>query len=142
MKPNIMNSLAHIEINVSDLKKSSEFYSKVLGFLGWQEISADEPNLFVGFKAPDKTHVFLVQAEKKFSSNGYHRKNVGINHVAFRVDTPEAVDQFHTLLQGSGISTLYTHGPADYSSEYKMEHYYAVYFEDPDRMKLEVVYCK
>ena len=137
-----MNSLAHIEINVSDLKKSREFYSKIFNFLGWKEISLDKPDLITGFRAEDKTHIFLVQTEERFSSNGYHRKNVGMNHVAFRVNNPEEVDNLNTFLQELGISTLYTHGPADYSSEYQMEHYYAVFFEDPDRMKLEVVYCK
>jgi len=136
-----MNSVAHIEVNVLDIVKSVKFYSSFLGQLHWKKFDLRDSNV-VGFGAPDGTHLFLVQTEQRFISNTYHRKNVGLNHIAFRVESMEVVDAFNKFLQDNRIPVLYSDGPKDYSSEYSREHYYAVFFEDPDRIKLEVVYYK
>ncbi len=135
-----MNSLAHVEVNVSNLEVSKEFYSRLLFPLKW-ELSLDDKTI-VGFKGPDQTHLFLVQTESLFSSVVFHRKNTGLNHLAFRVGSKDQLDSFSTFLKESGIPTLYADGPKDYSSQYNMEEYYAVFFEDPDRVKLEVVFMK
>jgi catechol 2,3-dioxygenase-like lactoylglutathione lyase family enzyme len=135
-----MNSLAHIEINVSNLERSKDFYLMVLAPLGW-ELTIDNDE-FAGFKGEDNTHLFLVQTDESYVSNGFHRKQVGLNHLAFRVESKQAVDEFADLLRNNYIETLYTEGPKDYCQEYHMEHYYAVFFEDPDRIKLEVVFMK
>ena len=136
-----MNSLAHVEINVSDLEKSVSFYERVLIPLAWEKVVID-PNQIIGFKAPDKTHIWLVQTEPKYLENQYHRKNIGVNHLALRLDSKEAVNTVTEELAKNGVKTLYTRGPKDYSNEYHMDEYYAVFFEDPDRIKLEIVYLK
>lgn len=135
-----MNSLAHIEINVPNLEKSKNFYSMILAALKWNLVSSD--NNSVGFKGPDNTHLFLVQTKTNFIQNIFHRKNTGLNHIAFRLETKQEVDEFNDFLKKNNISTLYTDDPKDYSKEYNMEQYYAVFIEDPDRIKLEVVFMK
>ena len=135
-----MNSLAHIEINVSDLQKSKDFYLKILTPLKWS-IAFDYDNS-VGFKATDKTHLFLVQTDASFISNIFHRKHTGLNHIAFRVESKQEVQEFSNFLKQNNIISLYTDGPKDYSQEYNMEQYYAVFFEDLDHIKLEVVFMK
>lgn len=133
-----MNSLAHIEINVSDLQRSKDFYLKILTSLQWVLISSNDNS--VGFKGPDNTHLFLVQTEKSFIVNSFNRKNVGLNHIAIRVGFKQEVEEFSIFLKQNNIQTLYNDNPKDYSTEYNMEQYYAVFFEDPDRIKLEVVF--
>lgn len=133
-----MNSLAHIEINVSNLQRSKDFYSLVFSLLEWKTILED--NKTVGFKSPDNTHIFLVQTEKSFLQSIFHRKNTGLNHLAFRVKSIEEVEEFSNFLKKNNISSLYTEGHKDYSKEYNMKHYDAIFFEDPDRIKLEVVF--
>ncbi|MFZ2310714.1 MAG: VOC family protein [Patescibacteria group bacterium] len=135
-----MNSLAHIEINVSNLQKSKEFYLKVLTSLNWTMTC--DCNDSVGFKGKDNTHLFLVQTADSFISNIFHRKNTGLNHIAFRVESKQEVETFSNFLKNNNIVSLYTDEPKDYSEEYNMEEYYAVYFEDLDRIKLEVVFMK
>jgi len=135
-----MNSLAHIEINVSDLQKSKSFYLMFLSGLKWKIISDDDSS--VGFKGEDNTHLFLLQTEKSFLLNIFHRKNIGLNHIAFRVESKKKVEEISNLLKEKNISKLYADDPKDYSDEYKMEQYYAIFFEDPDRIKLEIVFMK
>lgn len=140
MNKHIMNSLAHIEINVSNLRKSKDFYLLILSQLKWKMISED--NESIGFKGLDNTHLFLKQTEKDFITNIFHRKNTGLNHIAFRVESKEYVEEFNNFLNKNNIPALYTDNPKDYSKEYNMEQYYAVFLEDPDRIKLEVVFMK
>ena len=65
-------------------------------------------------------------------------KRAGLNHVAFRVERREDVDRFRReLLLPRGIPTLYD-TPREFP-EYAPG-YYAVFFEDPDRIKLEVTH--
>lgn len=135
-----MNQIAHIEINVSNLEKSKKFYTTILKQLNWTVISSDDNS--TGFKGEDNTHLFLLQTKENFISNIFHRKNTGLNHIAFRVESREKVESFSNLLGEMGVKTLYTNGPSDYSKEYQMEQYFAVFFEDPDRIKLEVVFMK
>jgi catechol 2,3-dioxygenase-like lactoylglutathione lyase family enzyme len=58
--------------------------------------------------------------------------------VAFRVDRREDVDRFRAeFLAPRGLGTLY--GTPREFPEYRPG-YYAVFFEDPDRLKVEVVH--
>ena len=69
---------------------------------------------------------------------GFHRKRTGLNHLAFRVPHREDVDRFaNDFLAPRGLAPLYE-TPREFP-EYRPG-YYAVFFEDPDRLKLEVVH--
>ncbi len=84
------------------------------------------------------TGVWLVQRKERYAKNGFHRKRVGLNHVAFHADDKKKVDQFHKeYLVPKNVTVLYG-GPKE-RPEYT-KGYYSVYFEDPDRIKLELVY--
>ena len=110
----------------------------IFSLLKW-DITLDSNNT-VGFKGADNTHLFLVQTEKSFLSNIFHRKNTGLNHLAIRVGSKQEVEEFGNFLKQNSMPRLYTDNPKDYSEEYNMQQYYAVFFEDPDRIKLEVVF--
>ena len=76
----------------------------------------------------------FVQTEDLYLSHAYHRKQTGLNHLAFAVDSREKVDELASLLAVKGIPILYANKHPFAGGE----HYYAVFFEDPDRIKLEV----
>jgi catechol 2,3-dioxygenase-like lactoylglutathione lyase family enzyme len=75
---------------------------------------------------------------KDHKKDGFHRKRTGLNHVAFRVLSGELVDRFVSEFLGPRSSQPLYGGAKKYP-EY-VEGCYAVYFEDPDRIKIEVVY--
>jgi catechol 2,3-dioxygenase-like lactoylglutathione lyase family enzyme len=84
------------------------------------------------------TDFWIVQTEGARTGRRPHRKDPGLNHVALRVERRADVDRFHDeFLTPRGTPVLYG-GPRDYP-EYRPG-YYAVFFEDPDRLKLEVVH--
>jgi len=111
------------------------FYKELFNFLEYRII--DESPEHIGV-TNDTTDFWIIETEKEYKQNNFHRKNTGINHIAFAVESKEAVDEFlNDFLVKRSIPTLYD--TPKVFPEYK-DGYYAVYFEDPDRIKLEVVY--
>ena len=129
------SKLGHIYLYVSDLSKSYSFYKKILDYLGYKEIVNQDWGFAFGNKGMS---IWFEKVGDKHVKDGYNRKRVGLNHIAFRVETKEAVDKFNSdILSKSNVKALYK-SPRKFP-EYSKD-YYAVYFEDPDRIKLEVAY--
>jgi catechol 2,3-dioxygenase-like lactoylglutathione lyase family enzyme len=131
-----MNStIGHIYLYVSDLGKSHDFYKKLLEYLGYKEKMKEN----WGFAFINNgLSIWFEKARKGHIEKGYHRKRIGLNHLAFKVESKEGVDKFfREFLKPEGITTLYETPKA--FTEYGHD-YYAVFFEDPDRIKLEVAY--
>lgn len=128
------SSIAHIQLNVSH-QKSFEFYKEMLRLFGYKIWHEDKETLGMGNGTTD---FWLEVTVKDHKAVGYHRKRTGLNHVAFRVNKKKDVDDFiKKFLRPRKIKPLY--GSPRLWPEYT-EGYYAVYFEDPDRIKLEVLY--
>lgn len=122
----------HIELYVSDLSKTKRFYSNLFALLSyslhqeWDEgFSYKEGNCYIVF----------VQVEDAFIDNTYHRKNIGLNHMAFTVRDNIMVDKIRNYLKQDGITELYS----DKYPHAGGKDHYAFFFEDPDRIKLEIV---
>lgn len=123
----------HIEINVSDLTKSTQFWTWLLTkkfsysiFQTW--------NKGISFQLEGMYLVF-VQTDEKHIDTKYNRKNTGLNHIAFHCDSREFVDALTKELKEKNITILY---PDKHPFAGGKDHY-AVYFEDPDRIKVEVI---
>ena len=122
----------HIDLSVSDLDRSVAFYDAVLTELGFQR-SAD--NGTVDWRG-GAMEIGIRAAETPDASAPYDRYRVGLHHLAFRAESRAAVDRFHDFLKRHDFEIL--DAPAAYP-QYG-EGYYAVFFADPDGMKLELVY--
>ncbi|MBI5355806.1 MAG: VOC family protein [Candidatus Aenigmarchaeota archaeon] len=129
-------NIAHVEINASNFHKSCRFYQKLFYFLGYKKKYKFKDG--AGWSNGIST-VFIFQCDKKFLKKKFHRKAPGLNHLAFHAPSRKAVDKLHTLLLRQKVPVLYG-GPKEYP-HYKGG-YYAVYFEDPDRIKLEFCYMR
>ncbi len=132
-----MTKLSHIDINVSKYAESIRFYDMILIPLGWRRLTCQKNHTTY---TDGKMKICLCPTEEKFVASGFHRKRTGLNHLAFYADSKKAVDDFYNdILLKNNIECLYEKKP------YGDDDYYAVFFEDPDRIKLEVVcapkYC-
>jgi catechol 2,3-dioxygenase-like lactoylglutathione lyase family enzyme len=114
----------HISIRVSDYKKSKAFYSKLFEFLGF-EISDEYPGT-IGW-TNSKTRYWIAPADGR---KKYKIGDVGLHHYAFQLRSRRDVDALQDFLEKHGVRIV---DPAD---EY-YEDYYAVFFLDPDGIKLE-----
>lgn len=127
-------SLEHIIVNVSNPKVSFPFYKDLFSYFGYKVFTEEEDS--IAFRKKGTPDFWVVATEEQYVRNGFHRKNTGINHFAFHASSKEEIDRFfEEFLKPKGIQVLYG-GPKKYS-EYTPD-YYAVYFEDPDRIKLEL----
>jgi len=126
----------HFQIQVSNIQKSAAFYGELLGRLGFTKVFETEG--MVEWQK-EGTRIIVAQCPKRFLAEGYHRKRVGLNHIAFRATSRAVVDElYRNYLLPKKIPVLYG-GAAKEWKDYDPG-YYAVYFEDPDRMKIELVY--
>ena len=82
-----------------------------------------------------ETYFVFVQTEERFLDVPYHRCRVGLNHLAFHGSSRQHIDEMTEKLKERGVSILYT----DKHPYAGGENYYAVFFEDPDRLKVELV---
>ncbi len=126
--------LSHISLNVSDLRRSTRFYDLFLSCLGFRRCRTIQTE--VGY-SNESVKVFLRACDPRFLRRSYHRKAVGLNHLAFQVASREEVDRVHVkLVKDLEVQVLYG-TPRAFDVQYE---YYALFVEDPDRIKLEVVY--
>jgi len=136
---NSKGQIYHVEVNVSDFSESVKFYDELMNWLGYQRIYHHRIAAGWGLRrATLGCNFWIIQCDARFSRKGYHRKRVGVNHIAFHAGSRRTVDRFYReYLLPRGIRVLYG-GPKEYP-EYS-KGYYSVYFEDPDRMKLELAH--
>lgn len=128
-----MGKVSHIEIYVSNYPKSIRFYDRILVPLGWKRLVCQRSHTTF---SDGEMKIVLCPTEEKYLKFGYHRKRIGLNHLAFYADSKEQVDRlYHDVLKPYGIQCLYEGQPRGEMN------YYAVFFEDPDRIKIEVVYA-
>jgi glyoxylase I family protein len=122
----------HIDLTVNDVQRSRAFYDKVLGELGFRKY---EGNDYVAWANAQMT-LAIRAASAANRAACFDRYRVGLHHLAFRARSRADVDAFHDFLLREKITVL--DAPAEYP-QYG-ENYYAVFFADPDGMKLEVVH--
>lgn len=124
--------LHHVEINVSDLNRSIAFWGWFLEELGYTPFQEWENGK--SWKLAD-TYLVFVQTEERFLDVSYHRSRVGLNHLAFYAESREHVDDITKKLIEKEIKILYE----DRHPFAGGKEHYAVFFEDPDRIKVELV---
>ncbi|MBU1107385.1 MAG: VOC family protein [Candidatus Riflebacteria bacterium] len=123
--------LHHVEIYCSDLKKTEEFWAWFLSVLGYKQYQKWPDG--VSFKLSD-TYLVFVQAEGRHLATPFHRCRPGLNHLAFHATSRQQVDEISSQLRERGAVILYE----DRHPHAAGPEFYAVFFEDPERLKVEL----
>ena len=134
----IRGAPSHVDLTVSELARSVEFYDRVLGRLGYRrrdEVGAGAPCWGVSDPDGGCFNIALKASRPERREERHDRYAPGLHHLAFHANSREDVDAFHDFLVSLGVSIL--DPPAEYSYT---PGYYAVFFSDPDGLKLEVVF--
>jgi catechol 2,3-dioxygenase-like lactoylglutathione lyase family enzyme len=122
----------HLVLSVSDLARSRDFYGKVLGFLGFK-LKRDGGG-FAGW-SNRKTLFWIAQADTQSRRRRHRKGDIGFHHYAFELASRNAVDDLGAFLEAHGFEV--TDPPDSYNGDDK---YYAVFFNDPDGMRLEAMH--
>ena len=124
--------LHHVELYVSDLARSRAFWGWFLGSLGYREYQSWPEGVSYRLGA---TYIVFVQTSAGHLHPPYHRRKAGLNHLAFHARSREQVDEMTRRLRERGVPILYE----DRHPRAGGPDSYAVFFEDPDRIKVEFV---
>jgi catechol 2,3-dioxygenase-like lactoylglutathione lyase family enzyme len=117
----------HLVIRVSDFDKSKAFYGRLFEFLGFKVL--DEYADAIGW-TNGKTRFWIGPADAEGRKRKYRLGDVGFHHYAFELRSRKDVDALQAFLEQEGVRIV------DPAAEY-YDDYYAVFFVDPDGMKLE-----
>jgi catechol 2,3-dioxygenase-like lactoylglutathione lyase family enzyme len=131
-------ALDHVDVVVGSLERSLPFYRDLLAPLGWKyvrEVTGERgEDIHYLFGAGGKSSVGL--RERQSGGDGaYDRYSTGLHHIAFAARSRRVVDGRAEWLRS--VDAEIESGPAVYGYT---PGYYAVFFHDPDGVKLEVVH--
>lgn len=117
----------HLAIRVSNFRKSKAFYARLFKFLGFKIL--DEYPGAIGW-TNGQTRFWIGMADAKGRRGKYRIGDVGFHHYAFELRSRKDVDALQAFLEKAGATVV------DPAGEY-YDDYYAVFFLDPDGLKLE-----
>jgi catechol 2,3-dioxygenase-like lactoylglutathione lyase family enzyme len=117
----------HLSIRVSDFAASKDFYDKLFKFLGFEVL--DEYEDAIGW-TNGQTRFWIGAAAPSGRRRRHRTGDVGFHHYAFQLRSRADVDALDAFLRKAGVQIV------DPAAEYYPD-YYAVFFLDPDGLKLE-----
>lgn len=126
----------HVDLVVSSILRSLPFYRGLLGPLGWhriEEVEGERGETIWYFTGPGSS-IGIREAQTR-TSEPYDRYRVGLHHLALEAMSRAAVDERADWLRSQGVEI--ESDPREYAYS---PGYYAVFFYDPDGIKLEIVH--
>jgi catechol 2,3-dioxygenase-like lactoylglutathione lyase family enzyme len=133
----VRGSISHLDLNVSDPERSLPFYGLVLGYLGLQNtLVSEDRGIWEEVRPGRGSWGIEVRAPREPTAARRHERFApGIDHLAFHAESRADVDGLYAVLIQAGYDVV--DPPAEYNYT---PGYYAVAFDDPDGIRLEVVH--
>lgn len=132
--------ISHLDLVVSSIERSLPFYRELLEPLGYtriREVRGERGERISYLSIPDRFEgsLGLRQAHGGPRRSPEDRYAVGVHHVCFNAATRAVVDERWAWLRRRGAQIESEPCEYDYTPGY-----YAVFFYDPDGIKLELVH--
>jgi glyoxylase I family protein len=124
----------HVDLVVSSIERSLPFYRDLLGPLGWhriREVEGERGETIFYFGGPG-TSIGLREAQ---ADGDFDRYRVGLHHLCLEAYSRAVVDERADWARSAGAEI--ESEPQEYGY---VPGYYAVFFYDPDGIKLEIVH--
>jgi glyoxylase I family protein len=136
----VIAGVHHTDLVVTSLDRSLPFYQELLGWTERGEIVGERGELVIYIWPPGRPPYWrgsIGLREKRSDAHGvpFDRYAVGFHHIAFFVESRADVDARGEWLRTRNVKI--ESGPKEYDY---MPGYYAVFFYDPDGMKLEILH--
>jgi catechol 2,3-dioxygenase-like lactoylglutathione lyase family enzyme len=129
--------ISHLDLNVSEPARALPFYALVFGHLGLQRFDVS-PERCVWRQQLSNGAWWGIEIRPPRETpprTRHERYAPGIDHLAFHAESRADVDNLYTALVDAGYAVADPPAEYDYSPGY-----YAVAFDDPDGIRLEVVH--
>ena len=125
----------HLDLTVTIMQRSIRFYDLVLSELGYKRERAYEGDVPVWMYENNVGIVFSIGLHLSKENSTHDRYKPGLHHLAFSAESANEIDDFYEFLNKNEVEILDPPAKYDYTPGY-----YAVFFKDPDGLKLEVAY--
>jgi glyoxylase I family protein len=124
----------HVDLVVSSITRSLPFYTDLLGPLGYTRVGEveGERGETIWYLSGPGTSIGLRESQ---SDQPHDRYAIGLHHIAVEADSRMQVDEIADWVRTQGVE--FESEPQEYTY---IPGYYAVFFYDPDGIKLEIVY--
>jgi len=124
-----LTRIGHVALRVADVERSRAFYTTLLGF----EVVEEDPEhggVFMALEGLSHT-IDLFPVDDARTAPAQTPGAVGVRHVAFLVDSEQALKEAYETLQANGVTIVRA---IDHVSQK------SIYFQDPDGNLLEIYY--
>ena len=124
-----LTRIGHVALRVADVERSRAFYTALLGF----EVVEEDPEhggVFMALEGLSHT-IDLFPVDDPRTAPAQTPGAVGVRHVAFLVDSEQALKEAYETLQANGVTIVRA---IDHVSQK------SIYFQDPDGNLLEIYY--
>ena len=122
----------HTIITVNSYDRACQFYSWLMPKVGYP--SMHDYGVTRGW-ANETGSFWIKKADEQFSADRFSKDRVGLCEIAFRADNRAQIDALAKEVETNGGKILDPPREYDY-----VPGYYAVFFTDPDGIKLEFVH--
>jgi glyoxylase I family protein len=134
------SKFSHVDLVVIDLGRSLDFYRGLLVPLGWTGVNEvrgerGETIHYLSQEGPGVAALGLRQRPDDAPRHAFNRYAVGLHHICFDAPSHDAVDKRAEWLDSNDAEIESRPATYDYNPGY-----YAVFFYDPDGIKLEIVH--
>ena len=131
-----LGTMNHLRLTVSAIPRAEAFYAPILEFMGYHLVEKSVARLAWSTASPYGLRwIILTAAHRDRVNRDHDRYSPGLHHFAWNADSRAEVDALYGILVDRDLAVL--DPPAEYDYE---PGYYAVFFADPDGMKLELVH--
>ena len=121
----------HIYLAVSDMRRSEEYYDRVMAILGFRKNTfTNDGERHVQYY---NRHFGFVLRPARSATSTHDALSAGLHHFCFRVEDSAAVDDIARQFRDAGVQFSAPQLYPEYAPDY-----YAVFFSDPDGIRLEI----
>lgn len=125
-----ITAVHHLSLTVTELSRSIEWYTRVLGFVVDSDVEAATFRR-TRLRHPGVSVVLTLTQHDQGSAEAFEETRVGLDHLAFLVPSVADVEAFAALLDSHGVSHGGLGRPAGDAAR--------ILFRDPDNIQLEVM---
>lgn len=126
------DGIAHLDLSVSDVEKSADWYVEVLGLRRARRVDFDDRIMIVLVHRPTRLIIGLNQHAPN-PDPAFDERRSGLDHVGFRVTERAELDRWQKRFAELGV---------EHSSVTDTEHGSALVFRDLDNIQLELWWDK
>lgn len=124
-----INGIAHIQLTVSDMQRSVQFYGALLHALEMVTV-IDRPDYF--YCVGGRTGIAIAPVAPERKGEPFDQTRLGLHHLCFRARSRADVEAIHQIALELEAKIIRPPRDDDWAPGY-----YSVLFEDPDGIRIE-----